>query len=89
MFVISEFYGMVDILEGGKAKEPDDEGNASKQIGPVKREVRKGKSRICSPRATSGHHRPAASGGLALKDERSFGVRRGASSGETGRLSAG
>jgi hypothetical protein len=36
VFVIGEVYGMVDIREGGKAKEPDDEGNASKQIGPVK-----------------------------------------------------
>jgi hypothetical protein len=34
---------LVDIREGGKAKETDDEGNASKQIGTVKREVRKGK----------------------------------------------
>jgi hypothetical protein len=43
VFVIGEVYGMVDIREGNKAKEPDDEGNTSKQIGPVKREVCKGK----------------------------------------------
>jgi hypothetical protein len=43
VFVIGEVYGMVDIREGNKAKEPDDGGNASKQIGLVKREVRKGK----------------------------------------------
>jgi len=34
VFVIGEVYGIVDIREGGNAKEPEDEGNASKQIGP-------------------------------------------------------
>ena len=31
------------IKTGGKAREPDNEGTRSKQIAPVRREVRKGK----------------------------------------------